>query len=289
MLYESDHVLLAAVLLALALPEPGRWNPFAVAGYAARVFARDLPGSGRWAGLAGVLLLVLVVSPAVGIAWALVYALPVGLRVAAPEASPVVGLALAGILLRLTFWLPPVSVWARWIRSRPGRAPSLRSGQALSLSNGAAAPHLAAGAIPLEVAIPSRGRGTARSSGLAAPHEFLARCATDLAAPVLLFAFLGIHAAVIYRAALEVARALGENPDASRLAAPAAWATYIPAAPAHRLVILFSALAAPSRAAASPVDACPEAPALTTRPQQVRACAVTVAATMAVALLVTIW
>jgi hypothetical protein len=281
MLYESDHVLLAAVLLALALPEPGRWNPFAVAGYAARVFARDLPGSGRWAGLAGVLLLVLVVSPAVGIAWALVYALPVGLRVVAPEASPVVGLALAGILLRLTFWLPPVSVWARWIRSRPGPA--------LSLSNGAAAPHLPAGAIPLEVAIPSRGRGTARPSGLAAPHEFLARCATDLAAPVLLFAFLGIHAAVIYRAALEVARALGENPDASRLAAPAAWATYIPAAPAHRLVILFSALAAPSRAAASPVDACAEAPTLTTRPQQVRACAVTVAATMAVALLVTIW
>jgi hypothetical protein len=273
MLYQSDHVLLAAVLLALALPEPGRWNPFAVAGHAARVFARDLPGSGRWAGPAGVLLLVLVVSPAVGIAWALVYALPVGLRVVAPEASPVVGLALAGILLRLTFRLPPVWVWARWTRSQPA----------------AAAPHLPAGAIPLEVAIPSRGRETARPSGLAAPHDLLARCATDLAAPVLLFAFLGIYAAVIYRAALEVARALSESPDASRLAAPAAWATYIPAAPAHRLVILFSALAAPSQVAAPPEDTCLESPALTTRPQQVRACAVTVAATIAVALLVTIW
>jgi len=273
MLYQSNQVLLTALILALVLPDPGRWNPFAIAGYGTRVFARDLPGGGRWAGLAGIFLLVLVVLPAVSISWILIYALPMGLQIVAPEASPVLGMALAGILLRLTFWLPSASVWAKWMRSRPV----------------AAATYLPLGDLPLEVTLPSRSRGIARPDGLVAPHEFLARCAANFAAPVLLFAFLGIYAAVIYRVALEIVTMLGESQEASMLAAPAARAINLPAAPAHRLVILFSALAAPPRAITSPVDSCAEGPALTSHPQQVRMCLVTVAAIIAAAFLVTLW
>ena len=105
---------------------------------------------------------------------------------------------------------------------------------------------------------------------------------------MLLYAFLGIYAAVAYRAALEVARALCDSLDAARLGAPAAWVTCIPAAPAHRLVILFSALAAPSQVGAM-ADACAETASEAPTPHQARGLALAAAATIALALLVTIW
>ncbi len=104
------------------------------------------------------------------------------------------------------------------------------------------------------------------SGGAAALHEL----AAGFAAPVLLFAFLGLYAAVTYRVALEIARALDEGSGAEKLGAPAAWLAYLVAAPAHRLVMLFAAVAARKESGSAPAFA-------------------VLGGTIALALLVTIW
>jgi hypothetical protein len=227
MLYQPVHVLLIAVAAALALPEPGRWDPFRLVRAGARLLAADLPKEGPWAAPAGLLLLVPMAAAAVATAWALTRALPLAIGLTAVGAMHAAALVLAAAALRLTLQMP--AVW-RW------RAP--------------AAPWRPPGGQP------------------SAP-TLVGRCdlAAEFAAPVLLFALLGLYAAVIYRAALEIASALD---GAQRLGAPAAWAAYLPAAPAHRLVTLFAAVAARKANGQVPTVAA-------------------MAGTMALALLVTIW
>lgn len=124
MFYQPAHVLLIAMGLALVLPEPRRWNPFALARAGARALGRDLPQVGWAAAAAGVMLLALIAAPAAGVAWGLTYALPVGLRLVAPDASPIVALVLAAILLRLTFEAPPLWEWRSKLRSGRGPEPA---------------------------------------------------------------------------------------------------------------------------------------------------------------------
>jgi len=256
MLWYPAHVLLLAVALALVLPEPGRWNPFALAPSAARALARDLPRAGRWAVGAGVLVIALIAVPAALITWALTSGLPVGLRLVAPDASPIVALVCAAILLRLTFWLPPVWVWARRAKSQPGL---LRQGYA---ARGAA---------------PSTGSGQVVPHEAAMPDELLTRWGAELAAPVLLFALLGVYAPIIYRTVLEVARDLCERGENEQIAAPAMWLTYLPAAPAQRVVTLFTLLAA-RMSGPGPTSGA-----------SARMCVVAAGATIALAALIAIW
>jgi hypothetical protein len=223
MFHQPAHVLLIAVGLALVLPEPGRWNPFVLVPGAARALARDLPRSGRWAVGAGLLVIALVAAPAALVTWSLTSGLPMGLRVVTPDASPIIGLVVAGILLRLTFWLPPVWAWPSK-RQRPGGSP---------LEATAAAPPREEGTQP-RAAVPHEA---------AMPDELLTRWGAQVAAPVLLFALVGLYAPVVYRAALEVARGLADQPEPQRAAAPAVWLAYIPAHLAQRLVALFALLA----------------------------------------------
>ena len=93
----------------------------------------------------------------------------------------------------------------------------------------------------------------------------------EFAAPVMLFALLGIYAPVVYRVALEVARGLGDKPENEPVAAPAVWLAYIPAYLGQRLVTLFALLASRGRRASPTPTYC------------------AAAATIALALLVTIW
>ena len=131
MLYQPTYVLLIAVALALLLPDPGRWNPFALARPGARALARDLPKSGPWAIGAGILVLGLITAPAVAATWALTSALPVALRLISPDASPIAALILAAITLRLTLELPPIWAWRRE-EARPGGSPLQLLGVALA-------------------------------------------------------------------------------------------------------------------------------------------------------------
>ncbi|UCH34880.1 MAG: hypothetical protein JSV65_00555 [Armatimonadota bacterium] len=193
MVHEPAYALLIAVALALLLPEPGRWNPFALARSGARALASDLPRTGPWAAAAGVLVLVLIAGPAAAVTWLLTSELPVWLRLFAPDSSPVVALVLAAILLRLAFSLPPV--WHRGAEERSA-----------------------------------------------------ARLGAELLAPLMLYALIGIHAAVVYRAALEVAQASGGDPQHETLTAPASLVAYGVAAPARRLAMLLVLLASRGRA-----------------------------------------
>jgi len=244
MLCQAPYVLLIAVALALVLPEPGRWNPFALARSGARALARDLPKSGPWAIGAGVLVLGLVAAPAAAATWALTSALPVALRLILPDASPIVALALAAVVLRLTLRLPPI--W-RW-QGDAGRPPF--------------------GSAPLDCARDRQGRQGSPLPALGA----------ELAAPVMLFALLGVYALVVYRIALEIGRGLADAPGDEQIAAAAVWVAYIPAYPARRLVQLFDLLADRSGGSRGLMAA---------RPLLVRALAA--AGTIALALLVTIW
>jgi hypothetical protein len=214
MVYEPAYALLIAVGLALVLPQPGRLNPFAAVGPAARGLARDLPKSGPWAAPAGILLLVLIAAPAVAVTWALTSWLPQALRLFAPDASPIVVLILSAVVLRLTFRMPPV--WA-WRRSTPAESPQETEGR----------PPF--GSAPVDSARDKqRGQGSP-----------LQRIGAELVAPVMLFALVGIYAPVVYRVALEVTRDL-TDPTEERIAAPAGWVAYIPAYPAGRLALLFA-------------------------------------------------
>jgi hypothetical protein len=228
MLDQPPYVLLIAVGLAFVLPEPGRWNPFVLAQSGARALARDLPKAGPLGIGGGILVLALVAAPAVAATWALTSALPVGLRLVSPDASPTVALILAAVVLRLTLRLPPV--W-RW-RGDTGR-----------------------------------------------PHDqALQALGAELAAPVMLFALLGLYAPVVYQVALEVSRGLGDAPENAPIAAASTWVAYIPAYPARRLVELFCLLAE------RPGETQP-----TSEARPLRAWAVAAAGTIALALLVAIW
>jgi hypothetical protein len=237
MFYHPAHVLLIAVALAFVLPEPGRFNPFALARPAARALARDLPRSGRWAAPAGTLLLAVIAAPALAVIWALTYGLPTAVQVAAPEASPTLAVLIAAIALRLALWLPPAWTPRTQVRAKPTAA----------------------------VACPS-----------------VARLAAEMAAPILLFAFLGLYSVVAYRVALEITRALPAAPQADGLAAPSAWLAYVPAAPAQRVVLLLMAIAGRPRPATIPP------PQAELQPSGAQA-AIAFAGTIALALLVTIW
>jgi hypothetical protein len=119
MFYHPAHVLLIAVAMALVLPEPGRFNPFALARPAARALARDLPRSGRWAAPAGTLLLAVIAAPALAVIWALTYGLPMAVQVAAPGASPTLALVIAAIALKLALWFPPAWAPPMRVRAKP--------------------------------------------------------------------------------------------------------------------------------------------------------------------------
>jgi len=224
--YQPAYVLLIAVALALVLPEPGRWNPLALAQVGARALARDLPKSGPWAIGAGILLLGLIAAPALVATWALTSALPVALRLVAPDASPIVALILAAAVLRLTFHMPPL--WA-WVKAAGGESP--------------------------------RGHRCHIVQALGA----------EFAAPVMLFALLGIYAPLVYGIALEVSQSLGKAAESEQIGGPALVAAYVPGYVARRLVLLFATLASGGRGVESASGAAP------------------IAATIAFALLVTIW
>ena len=236
MLDQPTYVLLIAVALALVLPDPRRWNPFALVRPGARALARDLPKTGPGAIGAGILVLGLIIAPAVAATWALTSALPVALRLILPDASPIVALALAAVVLRLTLRLPPI--W-RW-QGDAGRSPF-----------GSA-----------------QGRQGSPLQALSA----------ELAAPVMLFALLGVYAPVAYRIALEIGRGLANAPGDEQIAAAAVWVAYIPAYPARRLVELFRLLVDRSGRTPTPSGA-----------GALRVRAIAAAGTIALALLVTIW
>jgi len=275
MLWYPAHVLLLAVALALVLPEPGRWNPFALAPSAARALARDLPRAGRWAVGAGVLVIALIAVPAALITWGLTSGLPVGLRLVAPDASPIVALVCAAILLRLTFWLPPVWVWPSR-RQRPGGSPPQATAAAPPREEGTQ-PSLLRQGYAARGAAPSTGSGQVVPHEAAMPDELLTRWGAELAAPLLLFALLGVYAPIIYRTVLEVARGLCERGENEQIAAPAMWLTYLPAAPAQRVVTLFTLLAA-RMSGPGPTSGA-----------SARMCVVAAGATIALAALIAIW
>jgi hypothetical protein len=100
----------------------------------------------------------------------------------------------------------------------------------------------------------------------------------ELAAPVMLFALLGIYAPVVCRIALEISRGFADARESECIAAPATALAYIPAYPAGRLVELFCLLADRSGISAA-----------TSKSYPLCARAVAALATIALALLVTIW
>jgi hypothetical protein len=226
MLYQPPYVLVIALAIALALPAPRRWSPFALARSGSRALARGLPQRGASGIGAGILVLLLTAAPAVALTWALTSALPVALRLVSPDGSPVVALLVAAVVLRLTLQIHPV--WAGAGTSL-GESPQGRDSHSL------------------------------QALGI------------GFAAPIMLFALLGIYAPVVYGTALEVGQGLAGATEAEHIAAPALLVAYLPAYLTRRLVLLFATLAARGRA------------------PELASAVVATLATTALALLVTIW